>query len=98
LIWHFPYYHPEATFSKAIPKVGTNDFAVSQTRPQSAMRKGDWKVIHFAEDDRVELYDLANDIGERDDLSERLPSEAQRMRNALAAELESMNARRATPR
>ena len=98
LIWHFPYYHPEATFSKAIPKVGTNDFAVSQTRPQSAMRKGDWKVIHFAEDDRVELYDLANDIGERDDLSERLPSETQRMRNALAAELESMNARRATPR
>jgi uncharacterized sulfatase len=98
LIWHFPYYHPETNFSKAVETIGINDFVVSQTRPQSAMRNGDWKIIHFAEDDRVELYDLAKDIGEHHDLSKKLPGEAQRMRHALAARLESMNARHAVPR
>ena len=30
---------------------------------------GDWKMIHFLDDDHVELYNLAEDIGEHNDLS-----------------------------
>ncbi len=37
--------------------------------PCSAIRTGDWKLIHFFEDNRVELYDLKSDLGERHDVS-----------------------------
>lgn len=37
--------------------------------PGSAVRSGDWKLIHFFEDDRVELYNLATDIGETKNLA-----------------------------
>src|SRR5690606_1196016 len=48
-VWHFPYYHPETEFAKARPEVGVEDFAVSQTYPQSAIRMGEWKLVHFYE-------------------------------------------------
>ena len=45
LIWHFPYYHPEGgKFSRALPTIGVNDFAVSQTRPHSAIRMNNYKA------------------------------------------------------
>ena len=37
--------------------------------PGCAIRKGDWKLIHFYEDDHYELYNLQEDIGETNDLS-----------------------------
>ncbi len=37
--------------------------------PSAIMRDGDWKLIHYYEDGRNELYDLASDIGETTDLS-----------------------------
>jgi uncharacterized sulfatase len=98
LIWHFPYYHPEKTYSKAIERVGVNDFVTSKTRPQSAIRTGTHKLIHFAEDDRVELYDLAADLSEQHDLSREKPRITMQLRADLDRHLKSMNARRAVPR
>ena len=69
LVWHFPYYHPERGYAKAKGTIGVDDFAVSKTRPQSAMRRGKHKLLWFAEDDRVELYDLETDPSEQRDLS-----------------------------
>ncbi len=37
--------------------------------PGSAIRSGQYKLIHFYEDDRLELFDLSEDIGEKNDLS-----------------------------
>ncbi len=37
--------------------------------PSSLYRDGDWKLIHYYEDDRNELYNLAADPGETSDLS-----------------------------
>ncbi len=37
--------------------------------PGSAVRDGDWKLIEFFEDGRLELYNLPDDIGENTDLS-----------------------------
>jgi len=37
--------------------------------PGSAMRQGDWKLIEFAEDNHVELYNLRDDIGETRNLA-----------------------------
>lgn len=53
--------------------------------PGSAIRDGDWKLIEFLDEERVELYNLSMDVGERMDLS---GSEAERvgaLRNKLAA-------------
>ncbi len=37
--------------------------------PSSIIRSGDWKLIHYWEDGRNELYNLAADIGEQHDLA-----------------------------
>ena len=39
-------------------------------RPSSAIIKGDWKLLFDYETRRTELYNLANDISEKHDLSE----------------------------
>ena len=92
-VWHFPYYHPETGYAKAKPTIGVDDFAVSQTRPQSAMRSGGWKLVHFHEDNRDELYDLVVDPSEQRDLAAREPARARAMRAQLDRELRAMSAR-----
>lgn len=93
LIWHFPYYHPERGYTKAIESIGVNDFRVSKTRPQSAIRRKNYKLLHFAEDDHVELYDLANDPSEQRDLHLEKPETAQRMLERLRVALKTSGAR-----
>ena len=45
----------------------------SAWKPGSAIRKGDWKLIIYYEDNRTELYNLKNDPGELNDISEQFP-------------------------
>lgn len=94
LYWHFPYYHPAGRdFGKSIPKIGLNDFKVSQTRPVSAIRRGRYKLLHFYEDDRSELYDLTVDRGESKDLSKTMSKEAQALKEELQETLKEVKAR-----
>jgi len=93
LVWHFPFYHPETNFDEALPAIGINDFAVSQTYPQSAIRLGNDKLVHFYEDDRDELYDLAADPGEQRDLCRDRPERAWELRQALDGYLREVDAR-----
>jgi len=93
LIWHFPYYHPENGFAKAPDSIGIDDFATSRTRPQSAIRRGQFKLLQFAEDNRVELYDLSNDIGELHDLSTQQADLASELQQELRQTLTRQNAR-----
>ncbi len=51
--------------------------------PGSSIRKGEFKLIEFFEDGRLELYNLANDIGERRNLADIVPAK----RDELHAEL-----------
>jgi len=37
--------------------------------PSSIIRKGDWKLIHYYEDSRKELYNLKTDIGEHENVA-----------------------------
>ena len=42
--------------------------------PGSAVRMGDYKLIYFFEDERKELYNLVDDIGEQNNLIDSLPT------------------------
>jgi arylsulfatase A-like enzyme len=53
--------------------------------PGSSMRRGDWKLIHYYEDDRTELFDLGMDPGEQKDLSQQQSDVAAAMRQSLEA-------------
>ena len=69
----------------------------SDDGPHSAIRIGNLKLIRFYEDDRVTLFDLSKDIGERDDLAKRLPAEAKRLRERLETYLAAVAAQMPTP-
>ncbi|MHC5055194.1 MAG: sulfatase [Planctomycetota bacterium] len=55
----------------------------SRSLPAGAVRAGDWKLIEFFEDMRVELYDLGEDIGERNDLAATEPGKVDELRRML---------------
>jgi arylsulfatase A-like enzyme len=65
--------------------------------PSSIIRRGDWKLIHYWEDGRDELYNLANDPGEQQDLLAEQGSIALVLRAALDAWLEEVDAKLPTP-
>ncbi len=97
LIWHFPYYHPEKQFDERIKTIGIDDGETSQTRPHSAIRNGDWKLLHFYEDDRDELYHLAEDLSEEHNLADTRPAKTAELRKTLLEYLEKVDARLPTP-
>lgn len=65
--------------------------------PAGAVRKGDWKLIEFYNDDRVELYNLKEDISEQNDLAEKMPEEVAELKQLLANWRQSVNARLPVP-
>ncbi|MEM6346056.1 MAG: sulfatase [Bacteroidota bacterium] len=70
LIWHFPIYLQAY-------KVGQDDGRdpLFRTRPGSVIRMGDWKLQEYFEDGGLELYNLAQDPGERINLAEAEPEQ-----------------------
>lgn len=53
--------------------------------PYSAVRDGDLRLVHFYEDDRVELYDLAKDPEEKTDIASAQPERVKKLRAELDA-------------
>ena len=51
--------------------------------PSGAVRLGDWKLIEFFEDGRLELFHLPDDPGERRNLVRREPGRAQKLHGLL---------------
>ena len=51
--------------------------------PGGAIRIGDYKLLERFEDGRVHLYNLKDDIGERNDLAEQMPTRVGEMRERL---------------
>lgn len=65
--------------------------------PHSAVRSGDLRLVHFYEDGRDELYDLAADAGETKDLAASQPAQAKALRTRLDTWLKSVDAQLPTP-
>lgn len=73
LYWHFPAY------LEAYKKT-TGPW---RTTPAGAIRNGDYKLIEFFEDNRLELYNLKNDIGESKNLAASNPNIASHLHQQL---------------
>ena len=71
LFWHFPVYLQGRADGSRDP--------LFRTRPGSAMRLGDWKLHEYFEDGGLELYNLARDIGERNNLADKMPDKTKEL-------------------
>lgn len=79
LFWHFPAYLQSY---KADPDSASKFF---RTTPCGVIRKGDWKLINYFENGAIELYNLKEDLSERNNLAKKEPQKAK----ALSKELEA---------
>jgi hypothetical protein len=61
------------------------------------IRRGDWKLIHYWEDDRDELYHLKSDPGEQSDVIAQHAEVAATLRKALDAWLTTTKAKIPSP-
>jgi arylsulfatase A-like enzyme len=62
-------------------------------RPGSSVRSGDYKLIEFFEDGRVELYNLREDIGEAHNLAQAKPGLTRKLQGMLADWRETVEAK-----
>lgn len=60
--------------------------------PSGAVRVGDWKLLEFFEDNRLELYNLADDLGEQRNLVNREAVRAKGLHEQLLEWRKSVNA------
>jgi arylsulfatase A-like enzyme len=56
-----------------------------RTTPAGAIRAGDWKLLEFFEDGRLELYNLRADLGEQRNLAEQMPGKVKELHAKLRA-------------
>ena len=74
IYWHFPTY-----IAGYQPDPAKRTY---WNTPSSAIRMGDWKLIEFYAE-RLELYNLADDIGETTNLADKHPERAAAMKKRL---------------
>jgi arylsulfatase A-like enzyme len=60
--------------------------------PTAAIRKGDWKLIEWMEDSRVELFNLAQDLSEKTNLAPKEPERVAQMLAELRVYQQDVNA------
>jgi arylsulfatase A-like enzyme len=65
--------------------------------PGAAIRAGDWKLIEFYHYDKVELYNLKEDIGEQNEVSKSNPAKTAELRKKLHEWQDAMNAKMPKP-
>jgi arylsulfatase A-like enzyme len=72
LYWHFPVYLEGGNIE--------SQDTIFRSRPGSSVRKGDWKLIQYFENNDLELYNLKEDIGEKNN---RAKSDQEKTRELL---------------
>jgi arylsulfatase A-like enzyme len=50
-----------------------------RTTPVTTIQAGDWRLMEFLEDNKVELYNLKDDIGEKNNLADKMPDKAKEL-------------------
>ena len=65
--------------------------------PYGAIRAGEWRLVEFYEDGKVELYNLKDDIGETKDLIALQPQKRDELLNMLRRWRTEVGAQMPTP-
>jgi arylsulfatase A-like enzyme len=68
-----------------------------RTTPVGVVQVGDWKLMEFYEDQHLELYNLAEDLGETRNLASEQPGKAKELQERLGAWRRSIQAKMPTP-
>jgi arylsulfatase A-like enzyme len=84
IFWHFPAYLQGKAEGARDPYF--------RTRPAGAVRAGDWKLIEYFEDGALELYNLADDISEENNLADTIPEKATELHQILLDWRQEVNA------
>jgi arylsulfatase A-like enzyme len=84
IYWHFPGY------------LGSGQ-GQWRTLPVGALRSGDFKLMEFLEDGRLELYNLREDLGEKHNLASSMPDKAEELQVNLHKWRKQVGARMPTP-
>ena len=84
IFWHYPLYLTGTGEGQVVPVFGTTA-NFWRGVPASAMVRGDWKLLHFFEDNSIRLYNLADDISESNNLAEAKPDVAAKLFSELKA-------------
>ena len=84
IFWHFPAYLQGKAEGARDPHF--------RTRPAGAVRAGEWKLIEYFEDGDLELYNLADDISEQNNLADTIPEKAAELHKLMLAWRKEVNA------
>ena len=63
-----------------------------RTTPVGTIQFGDWKLLEFFEDHHMELYNLKDDIGEKNNLADKIPDKAKELHAMMLAWREEVHA------
>lgn len=74
LFWHFPIY-----LETYDVKNNEDRDPLFRTRPGSVLRLGNWKLHHYYEDNAIELYNLKDDVSEKNNLLIAEPKKAKEL-------------------
>ena len=80
IFWHFPLYLRGLGLTINVPGGKTYSW---RGFPSTSLRRGDWKLIEFHEDDSVGLYNLKDDPGEKNNLAKAMPDRVAKLRAEL---------------
>ncbi|MDG0965137.1 MAG: sulfatase [Opitutales bacterium] len=69
----------------------------SNWKPGASIRDGDWKLIKFYDQEKVELYNLKKDPSEKKDLAKKNSAKSKELENKLLAWQKQMNAKLPKP-
>ena len=82
LFWHYPHYQ---------------HYQMEGTTPYGAIRRGEYKLIEFYDDFRVELYNVYDDVGEQNNLAASEPGRVKSLREELHAWRNAVDAQMPAP-
>jgi len=91
---------PELTGKKGKPRAlywHYPHYHGSNWKPGASIRDGDWKMIKFYDQEKVELYNLKKDPSEKKDLAKKNSAKAKELESKLIAWQKQMNAKLPKP-
>ncbi len=68
-----------------------------RTTPVGLVEVGDWKLMEYFEDGRLELYNLKDDIGEKNNLAQTMPDKAKELHAKMLTWRQDIKAPMPTP-